>query len=152
MTYFEDQSQDPSEPPKPDEQSDLLTAEGTYKDPIFQQQVHRLHQLTVWGRWLTVGLLWLILGPISAWSLRSDIALWLDYFTWTAVRYSLAYNHLAAICLALCIGSTVAVLFWQSRNILTGLPQREVNRLEKQVLQIRKQGRSHPLWKWVCKP
>lgn len=120
------------------------------RDPTFQQQVERLHQVSVSGRWLVVAALWLTVAPVSLWNLRSEISLWLDYFTWTAVRYGLAYHRLAAMGLGLCLGMTLAVLLWQSRNLLWGRPQQEQRRLEQQVLQIRRQGPSHPLWQWVC--
>lgn len=119
-------------------------------DPTFKQQVQRLHQLTVYGRWSVVGLLWISVAPLSLWALRSEITLWLQYFTWVAVRYGLYYNPLPTFALALCIGMTVSVLVWQSRNILLGLPRPEQRRLEQQVSRIRQQGPSHPLWKWVC--
>lgn len=140
MTNFDD----PFEPPSASTAADLIE-----KDPIFQQQVQRLHRLTVYGRWLTVGLLWLGLAPLCLWALRSEIALWLDYFTWTAVYYTIIYNRLAAIGLILCFAATVAVLVWQSRNILWGIPADHQKYLENQVLKIRRQGKSHPLWKWV---
>ncbi|OLP19986.1 hypothetical protein BST81_02625 [Leptolyngbya sp. 'hensonii'] len=120
-------------------------------DPIFAQQVQRLHQLTVCGRWLMVGFFWLTIGSLSLWGLRSEMSLWIEYFTWTAVRYALIYNRLPALGLCFCIGMTAAVLVWQSRNILMGLPQREQRHLEQQVHRIRKQGASHPLWRWVCR-
>ncbi|BAY91852.1 MULTISPECIES: hypothetical protein [unclassified Tolypothrix] len=119
-------------------------------DPVFGQQVQRLHQLTVYGRWLFVACLWLTIAPISLWNLQSEIALWRQYFTWVAVRYGLVYHPLATIGLAFCIAMTASVLIWQSRNILIGLPEPEKQRLEKQVFRIRQQGQSHPLWKWVC--
>ncbi|MBD2359983.1 MULTISPECIES: hypothetical protein [unclassified Anabaena] len=114
------------------------------------QQVQKLHQLTVYGRWLFVGFLWLTIAPLCLWNLRSEISLWQQYFTWAAVRYGLFYHPLSAIGLAFCIGMTTSVLVWQSRNILLGLPRQEQQRLEKQVFQIRQQGPTHPLWKWVC--
>ncbi|NJN57050.1 MAG: hypothetical protein HC879_05870 [Leptolyngbyaceae cyanobacterium SL_5_9] len=117
--------------------------------PAFHQELERLHRLTVYGRWGTVCLLWLLLAPPSLWALRSEFALWIDYFTWTAVRYTIAYNPIPAFCLSLCIGMTVAVLLWQSRNILWGISDRQTKRLERQLLQIRQQGPSHPLWRWV---
>jgi len=120
-------------------------------DSIFQAEVQRLHELTVYGRWLVVGFLWLSVGALSLWGLRSEIALWLENFTWAAVRYGLVYNRLPAVGLGLCVGMTVAVLVWQSRNILLGLPRKEQQRLEQQVRRIRQQGRSHPLWRWVCR-
>lgn len=119
-------------------------------DPSFQQQVQRLHRLTVYGRWLVAGLLWITIGPLSLWGLRYPIFLLREYFTWAAVRYGLYYNPLPALGLALCIGMTASVLVWQSRNILLGISNREQHRLEQQVYRIRQQGQSHPLWKWVC--
>jgi len=125
-------------------------AEIDNPDPDFAKQVQKLHQLTVYGRWLVVGLLWLTIAPLALWNLREEITLWRQYFTWMAVRYGLYYHPLSTIGLAFCIGMTVAVLIWQSRNILLGIPQYELQRLEKQVFRIREQGPSHPLWKWIC--
>jgi hypothetical protein len=122
------------------------------QDEVFRQQVERLHQLTVYGRWLFVGGLWLTLGSLSLWGLRYPISLIREYFTWAAVYYGLHFHPLPAIGLATCIAFTTAVLVWQSRNILFGLPKRDRERLKQQVLRIRKQGISHPLWKYVCQP
>ena len=129
---------------------DPLTAiETDNPDPVLRQQMRRLHELTIKGRWITVALAWLTAGTLSLWQLRSEIALLREYFTWAAVRYGLAYHPFSAIGLGICVGLTVSVLLWQSRNILFGISQRQVQRLKKQVLQIRQQGQSHPLWKWV---
>ncbi|MBD2497360.1 hypothetical protein [Nostoc sp. FACHB-280] len=119
-------------------------------DPSFAKQVQKLHQLTVYGRWLFVAFLWLLIAPVSLWNLRSEIALWQQYFTWVAVRYGLISHPLSTLGLSFCIAMTVSVLVWQSRNILMGLPQLEKERLEKQVCRIRQQGPSHPLWKFIC--
>ncbi|WP_242017762.1 MULTISPECIES: hypothetical protein [Cyanophyceae] len=119
-------------------------------DPSFGQQVQRLHQLTVYGRWLVAGLLWITVGPLSLWGLRYPISLMWEHFTWAALRYGLFYNPVPTLGLAFCVGMTVSVLVWQSRNILLGMPHREQQRLEQQVCQIRRQGKTHPLWKWVC--
>ncbi|HIK56331.1 MAG TPA: hypothetical protein IGS37_14365 [Synechococcales cyanobacterium M55_K2018_004] len=121
-------------------------------DPTFQQQLERLHQFTVYFRWAVVGVLWLLLGPISLWMLRSEIQMWREYFTWTALRYGLAYNLLPTLALSICVGATVAVLLWQSRNILFGISPRQTRRLTALLWQIRKQGESHPLWRWVNSP
>jgi hypothetical protein len=120
-------------------------------DLVFQQEVERLHRFTVYARWSVVGLLWLTIGSLSLWGLRYPISLMMDYFTWSALRYGFVFHRLPALGLAVCLGSTVGVLVWQSRNILMGLPQPERKRLEKQVCRIRQQGPSHPLWKFVCK-
>jgi len=119
-------------------------------DLSFAQEVQRLHQLQVYGRWFFVSFLWLTIAPVCLWNLRAEIVLWRQYFTWVAVRYGLFYHPMATLGLAFCIGVTTAVLVWQSRNVLLGLPQQEKQRLEKQVFRIRQQGPSHPLWRWVC--
>jgi hypothetical protein len=118
-------------------------------DVAFVEQVQRLHQLTVYGRWLFVCCLWVTIAPVCLWNLRSEFTLWQQYFTWSAVKYTLAFHPFATVGLAFCIAMTVSVLVWQSRNILIGLPQPEKERLEKQVFRIRQQGSSHPLWKLV---
>ena len=120
-------------------------------DPNFQIEVQRLHKLTVYGRWLTVIFLWISIGSLSIWSLRDEIALWIENFTWAAVRYGLYFHRWPTLGLGLCLGMTLAVLTWQGRNIVRGLPLREKRRLEEQVRRIRQQGSSHPLWKWVCR-
>lgn len=117
----------------------------------FVRQVQRLHRLTVYFRWLFVIILWLLIVPVALWDLRGEIDLWQQYFTWTAVRYALYYHPFATLGLSLCVGMMAAVLVWQSRNIIWGLSPEEKKRLENQVWQIRKQGSSHPLWKWVCR-
>lgn len=127
------------------------TAPDPSQDPRLHAEIQRLYRLTLYTRWLVVGLLWLTVGCISLWSLRQSIQIWLDYFTWAAVRYALAYNRMAAIGLGLCLGTTFAVLLWQSRVILWGLPSQEQQRLAQRVMAIRVQGQSHPLWQWVCK-
>ena len=113
--------------------------------------VQRLQQLAVYTRWAVVGLLWLTIGSVSLWLLRDDLSLMHQYFTWAALRYALAYSPLAAVGLSVCIGMTVAVLVWQSRNILWGLPLKEQRQFEQQAERICRQGPSHPLWKWVCR-
>ncbi|MEG4284615.1 hypothetical protein QUB68_15915 [Microcoleus sp. A006_D1] len=120
-------------------------------DQNFQIEVQRLHKLTVYGRWLTVILLWISVGFLSIWSLRREIGLWLENFTWAAVRYGLYFHRWPTLGLTLCLAMTLAVLTWQSRNRVLGLPQPEKQRLEQQVRRIRQQGPSHFLWKWVCK-
>lgn len=116
---------------------------------VSARQVQKLYQLSIYGRWLVVGLCWLILAPLSIWGLRDEISLWRDYFTWTAVRYGLAYNPWATLCLSVCLGVTTAVLVGQSKHILFGISPREKYRLQQQVRRIKSAGPSHPLWRWV---
>lgn len=120
--------------------------------PQFQEQVERLHRLTVYVRWILVGLAWAIVGSLSLWGLRYPISLMLEYFTWASVYYGLHFHLLPAFGLFFCIAFTTAVLIWQSRNILFGLPKSERKSLERQVLRIRQKGTAHPLWKYVCQP
>lgn len=135
---------------QPDEEPPINQLDLENSDQSFAQQVQRLHQLTIYGRWLFIGCLWLTIAPICLWDIRPEIALWQQYFTWVAVRYGLFFHPLSTLGLAFCIAMTAAVLIWQSRNILRGLPKQEKQRLEQQVYRIRQQGPTHPLWKWVC--
>jgi hypothetical protein len=128
-------------------QSDL----DSQLDPIFKNQIDRLYSLTVSVRWFVIILLWLTVGAYSLWELRYPISLIQEYFTWAAVRYGLAFQPIPAFGLALCVGMTTGTLVWQSRNVLWGIPKKDRQRLAKQVRQIRQQGSSHPLWKWVVK-
>ncbi len=128
----------------------MAEVEQPSSDSSFARQVQRLHKLTVYGRWLLVVFLWLTLAPLCLWNLRTEIEFLREYFTWVAVRYGLLFHPFAAIGLGLCIGMTLGVLVWQSRNILVGMPDLEKQRLEKQVHRIRQRGPSHPLWKWIC--
>lgn len=138
----------PPEPSRP-EAADHEASAAIDLDPTLQVAIDRLYQLTLYGRWLMVGGLWLTVGTASLWGLSYPLTLLRHYFTWSAVRYGLAANPLPAIGLGLCIGLTLAVLLWQSRNILFGLPAVEKTRLKKAVVHIKQQGQTHPLWKWV---
>jgi hypothetical protein len=128
-----------------------IEAESVSSNAQFQAQVANLHRLVVQGRWLMVGLLWLTLGNFSLLQLRPMLENLAQYFTWAAIRYGLAFHPVAALCLAICIGMTVGALLWHSRNILKGWPLTYRRQLEQRVSQIRHQGPSHPLWRWVCR-
>ena len=120
-------------------------------DPTFEREIERLRQCILRTWWMVAISLWLTIGVLSIWGLRFDIKLWWDYFTWTAVRYGLAYNPIYSFGLALCVGITVSLLISESRHILFGLAKAERRRLENQVLYIRQQGPSHPFWKCVIR-
>lgn len=70
----------------------------------------------------------------------------LEYFTWSAIRVGMIFHPLATIGLGLCIGMTLSILVWQSRNIVWGLPKSEQEWLQQRILKIQQQGPSHPLW------
>ncbi|MGF1495192.1 MAG: hypothetical protein ACFBSC_22660 [Microcoleaceae cyanobacterium] len=117
-------------------------------DP-FSTEALRLHELTVYARWVLVIVLWLTIAPLSLWNLRAEIQLWLDHFTWIAVRYAIVSHRWATLGLSLCIGMTASTLVWQSRNILWGFPEKYWEQKLKQVRRIHQQGPSHPLWNWM---
>jgi len=96
--------------------------------------------------WRTLGL-WLTVGTVSLWTLREEFLFLQQHFTWTALRYGLAYHRLAAIGLGLCVGLTVALLVGESRHILFGLSDSERQRLQRLHHHIEQQGQRHPLWK-----
>jgi hypothetical protein len=115
----------------------------------YSPEVQRLHLLTVYARWCFIIFCWLTLGIAGIWGLKTEILLWLEYFTWSALRYGLAAHFFSTLCLVFCIALTASVLVWQSRNVLFGLSSEEIDRLEQQLQRIIKTGNSHPLWRWV---
>ncbi|MEO0837385.1 MAG: hypothetical protein AAF063_00580, partial [Cyanobacteria bacterium J06643_5] len=74
----------------------MAQVEKTSSDSSFNQQVQRLHELTVYGRWLVVIFLWLTVAPLCLWELRTEIELLREYFTWASVRYGLFFHPFAA--------------------------------------------------------
>jgi hypothetical protein len=118
-------------------------------DANFQADLDRLHQLTVLGRWVVVIGLWLTIGSLSLWNIRFNLGLLWQHFTWAALRYTLLLNRLSAIGLMICTVMTLSLLLRQSYNILFGRPPEEQKRLQRQLLRIKQQGRSHPLWQWL---
>jgi hypothetical protein len=135
----------------PAEHSDSQSASEIELDPIFKNQIDNLYRLNIYARWVVIGLLWLTVGAYSLYELRYPIGLIQEDFTWAAVKYGLIFQPVPAFGLFLCIGMMMGTLVWQSRNIIWGLPKKERQHLIEQVCQIRKQGSSHPLWKWVVK-
>jgi hypothetical protein len=112
-------------------------------------EINRLRRALLKRWWGLTGVLWLTVGSLSLWHLRDELTLLKQHFTWTAVRYGLADNRLAALGLASCLGLTVALLVGESRYILFGIAAEEYHRLQKLHQQIEKKGRSHPLWRQV---
>ena len=120
-------------------------------DINFQRKVIKYYQLTIYIRWIIVLLLWLTLGVYGIWNIRHEISLWLDYFTWSAVHYGLAFNIIPTICLGICMGMTISVLVLQSSHIIWGLSDKEKYYLEQKVEKIIATGSTHPFWKWIHK-
>lgn len=123
--------------------------ESTYTDIATEKAIEALrqHTLTTWWR-LTVGV-WLTIGPLTLWQLRSEISLLLDYFTWTSVYYGLKYNFLGSLGFFFCIGLASTLLIREIRHLTLGISDVERKRLENQLAQIRRQGPSHPLWSLI---
>lgn len=115
-------------------------------DPQYHRQIERLRVILLRRWWRTSLLLWLTVGSLSLWSLRGEWAMLRQYFTWTAVRYVIAYNRLASLGLGLCVGLTVALLVAESRHIVFGLTRSERQRLNQLHHQVLQQGPTHPLW------
>jgi hypothetical protein len=114
-------------------------------------KVQRLIEVQIKMRWALVIFLWLTIGTLSLWSLRADIALWIEYFTWAAVRVAIRNDQLPFMGLGLCVAMTLSTLIRQSWDILYGISKQEYQSLVQQVQEIENQGRKHLLWQWVIR-
>jgi hypothetical protein len=118
-------------------------------DPDFQADLERLHQLTVRWRWAVVVGLWLTIGALSLWGIRVNLWLMSQYFTWSALRYAFLFNRGSAIGIMICMVMTLSLLLRESQEILFGRSASEQERLHQQLVRIKQQGASHPLWRWL---
>jgi hypothetical protein len=117
--------------------------------PHLQQAVAKLHAWEQRKRWILVALLWLLWVPFCLVLLRYPISLLLDYFTWSGVRYGLAFNRVAAVGLVTTLLLTLTSLLSHGFYNRYGLATTEVRRLEKRALRIQARGESHPLWRKI---
>ena len=101
--------------------------------------------LRIWVSAIGVGASWLILGGLSLWWVRDEIALLNHYFTWVGLRYAIVHNRPAAIALAFCIGLTLAELIWLCRYLVWGLTPRQGQQLQAWFNNIRGAGDRHIL-------
>ena len=126
--------------------------ESSYTDIATEKAIEALrqHSLTTWWR-LTISV-WLTIGPLTLWQLRSEISLLFDYFTWAAVYYGLKYNFAGALGFFLCMGLAITLFVREIRHLTLGISPIERRRLENQLSQIRRQGSSHPLWSLANRP
>ena len=111
------------------------------------QKVQRLIAVQVRLRWLLVIFMWLTVGTMSLWQLRADISMWLEFFTWAAVRVAIRHEQFAFLGLGLCTALTLSTLIRQSWNILFGLSKQEYADLVKTVQKIEERGVKHWLWR-----
>jgi hypothetical protein len=119
-------------------------------DLTLRQQVEKLHQLTIYGRWILIAICWLTLVPWGLWQLRETISLCQEYCTWAAVRLSLEFNLWGSFALTFTVAFTTSVLVWQSSHILRGgLSAKEKYYLAEKVKKIRQQGQKNLLWYWL---
>jgi hypothetical protein len=115
---------------------------------ISDQEIERLHQLTVYGRWLLVTLSWVFILPWALWELRETISLCQEYFTWSAVRAGMEFNPWAALGVTFCIAFAISVLVWQSNYILRGkLSDKEKYYFTEKIKKIRLKGKDYWLYK-----
>lgn len=118
-------------------------------EPDLRRAVLRLHGWEQRRRWFLLLLLWLVVVPICLLLLRYPLSLLADYFTWSGLRYGLAFNPKPASGLLVTLLLTLTSLLSQGGYRLFGLSRAEVRRLEKRVLRIRERGRQSPLWQKV---
>jgi hypothetical protein len=115
---------------------------------ISDQEIERLHQLTVYGRWLLVAISWILILPWALWELRETISFCQEYCTWSAVRLGLEFNPWAALGLSFCVAFPTSVLVWQSSYILRGgLSDKEKYYFTKKITKIRLQNKRNWLYK-----
>ncbi|NEO83513.1 MAG: hypothetical protein F6J87_04525 [Spirulina sp. SIO3F2] len=118
-------------------------------DPTDPQRIEQLRCTLIRLRWVVAGVLWVLILPWAAWVLRDEVALLYEYFTWAALRYAIVDNFKVTLALSLCLGVTTSTLVRQSWTILFGLTPKEQYRLGQLLAEIDRQGRKHPLWRWV---
>lgn len=128
----------------------MIERNSAEKAQGIEPEIEYLRQHMMRGWWWLCLALWLTIGTLSLWWLRSDLQALREYFTWAAVKYMLAYNRAAAMGLGLCFGLTLALLYAESRHILWGLSKSERLQLTNRLEKIREQGPSHPQWRVIC--
>jgi hypothetical protein len=117
---------------------------------VSEQEIKRLYQFNIYGRWLVVFFFWLLLIPWGLWNLRETISLCQDRCTWAAIRLGMEFNPSATVAISFCLGIFTAVLVKQSIHILKGgLSDQEKYYLAKKVQKIRHQGQRSLLYRWV---
>ncbi len=122
---------------------------STEEDRGIEPEIESLRQAMMRSWWWLCLALWLTIGTLSLWWLRSDLQALREYFTWAALKFMLAYSRFAAMGLGLCFGLTLALLYAESRHILLGLSKSEQLQLTSQLAKIRAQGPSHPQWRLI---
>ena len=112
--------------------------------------IEALRQQMMQDWWRVCLALWLSVGLLSAWWLRSELQELSEYFTWAAVRATIHFERLPSVGLISCFALTFGLLLSESRQILFGLSAEERSRLLTKLNKINQQGSSHPQWKVVA--
>lgn len=102
-----------------------------------RRSLKKFYRRQIYLKWLIVAGCWSILLPIIIWGLRTEIELLKDYFTWTALRYSLAFNLPYTLLLVICLWLALRTLFWQIKNALFGLSPQDKYYLKKRFKEKR---------------
>lgn len=128
-------------------------SESFNDDLMLEKQVQKLYYLTLYARWILVGIGWLTIIPWGLWQFRETFSLCQQYCTWAAVRMGIEFNLVASFAMTFIIAFTTSNLVWQSYHILKGgLSEKEKYHLAKQVKKIRQQGNKNILWHWLKNP
>ena len=131
------------------DQSSNQLSNNPQADEDVSQAIEALRQQLMRDWWRVCLGLWLTVGFISLFSLRSDLQELREYFTWAAVRATIVFERIPSIGLITCLAVTFGLLLSESRQILFGLSKSERSRLLAQLNKIKEQGPSHPQWKVV---
>ena len=127
----------------------LQLSEAARNDENVSQEIEALRQQMMRSWWWVCLGLWLTVGLLSLWLLRSDLQELREYFTWAAVRAMIYFERLPGLGLMICCGLTFGLLLSESRQILFGLSDKERSRLLTKLNKIHEQGPSHPQWKVI---
>ncbi|MGB3765701.1 MAG: hypothetical protein WA947_04010 [Phormidesmis sp.] len=135
--------------PPPDPLSD--SSSGSVQDAEeVTRAIEALRRQMMQDWWRVCLALWLTVGLISLWWLRSDFQELREYFTWAAVRATIVFKRVPSVGLIACFAVTFGLLLSESRQILFGLSEGERSRLLTQLNKINEQGPSHPQWKVIA--
>lgn len=123
---------------------------STQGDEEVARAIEALRQQMMRDWWRVCLGLWLTIGLLSLWWLRSDFRELSEYFTWAAVRATIYFERVPSVGLISCFAITFGLLLSESRQILFGLSEGERSRLLAQLNKINEQGSSHPQWKVIA--
>lgn len=117
---------------------------------VTEENMQRLYQLKIYGRWIVVIISWILILPWALWEFRETISLCQERCTWATIRVGIEFTPLASLGIAFCLGFATSVLVKQSLYILKGgLSEKEKYYLHREVLKILQKGKSHWLYRYL---